>query len=149
MNGWKLGLERFREVTIMHDAGIGLGHRKEVLNSTLSQHSLWITWQPVWEWLLGTNLDLDNIELEMDAKVVVGAFNSDAQGDSTFGCYIRSCRDLFSTFNCILLRFVPRIANVVTHSFARALVSFLSPHSWVEPPSFVDDLLDSFCNSCE
>ncbi|KAL8461699.1 hypothetical protein ACS0TY_032979 [Phlomoides rotata] len=40
------------------------------------------------------NLAMDNIEVEMDAKVVVDALHSGLQDGSVFGCYVRSCMHL-------------------------------------------------------
>ncbi|KAL8545721.1 hypothetical protein ACS0TY_005736 [Phlomoides rotata] len=68
------------------------------------------------------SLGMDNIEVEMDANVVVDAMNNKEQSDSIFGCFVHSCK---------------------------SLQNICEPHVRDESPTFVDDLLDSICYSCE
>ncbi|KAL8483110.1 hypothetical protein ACS0TY_025967 [Phlomoides rotata] len=97
----------------------------------------------------GKELGFTDIVLEMDVKVVQEAITRREVSDSVFGNYVHSCIEISSLFHCCRFRFVPRLANYVAHVFARASRSFSSPHSWVEPPNFVDGLLREVCSSCE
>lgn len=86
-------------------------------------------------WIKG--MELDRVLIEVDAKVVVEAVNSNKQNLSTFGNYI--------TYPNFSIFYICRSANELTNRLAKVSRNFLSPSCWVEPPSIVDDLLDDFC----
>ncbi|KAL8544614.1 hypothetical protein ACS0TY_005005 [Phlomoides rotata] len=90
-------------------------------------------------WLL--NLGLDNVIVQVDSKTVVNAFNNPSLNISSFGDYISRSKLLLMFKPNIYVHFVRRNANVLAHRLARASQSFPSPNTWIEPPSFVDDLL--------
>ncbi|KAL8549893.1 hypothetical protein ACS0TY_008654 [Phlomoides rotata] len=93
-----------------------------------------------------SELDLQNIEIEMDAKLVVDAFN-DARLDSisVFGDIIESCKQKFRAFPHCSVRWVVREANFVTH-LAKIARNFLSPFTLVELPFDVECLPHTSCS---
>ncbi|KAL8511140.1 hypothetical protein ACS0TY_017820 [Phlomoides rotata] len=95
------------------------------------------------------NMGFTSVVIEMDVKVVCDAINEKRIGNSTFGSYVSACIDLCSSFLCCDFNCVRRQANCVAHAFARVFRLYESPHTWVEPPDFVDGFLNSFCTDCE
>ncbi|KAL8481550.1 hypothetical protein ACS0TY_027890 [Phlomoides rotata] len=85
--------------------------------------------------------------MEMDSKRTYDAILAQAHMDNVFGNYIDRVKILLRDNPSFSVRWVYRSANSVTHAFARAFRVFKSPHYWVEPPNFVDGLLN-FCTSC-
>ncbi|KAM6552804.1 hypothetical protein CsatB_013566 [Cannabis sativa] len=58
--------------------------------------------------------------IETDSLCVVQAFHSSIDMISLFGSVIQDCKMLFASFNNVVVSFVKRSANVVTHKFAKA-----------------------------
>ncbi|KAL8486453.1 hypothetical protein ACS0TY_023222 [Phlomoides rotata] len=83
----------------------------------------------------------------MDSKRNYDAILAPSHLDNVFGNYIDQIKILLRDNPSFSVRWVCRSVNSVAHAFARASRDFESPHYWVEPPSFVDDLLN-FCTSC-
>ncbi|KAL8490927.1 hypothetical protein ACS0TY_022801 [Phlomoides rotata] len=94
------------------------------------------------------SIGLEYVVVEMDAKLVMDVVNKGEQDESIFGCYVSPCNELFGSFNSLSIHFMYCTVNEVTHSFARASISYLSLHVWVESPTFVEDLLDEICFTC-
>ncbi|KAL8518297.1 hypothetical protein ACS0TY_009599 [Phlomoides rotata] len=91
--------------------------------------------------LWARDLGFSDIEVEMDAKNVKDVILKETRSSSVFGSFVQSCVELSDLFQRCIFSHVPRSANSVAHSFARASRSFSSLHTWVEPPSFVDGFL--------
>ncbi|KAL6575052.1 hypothetical protein OROMI_012337 [Orobanche minor] len=92
-------------------------------------------------------LGLQNIEVELDILSVVKAIDK-LEDNSTSCGFIAACLNIISSFIWCIVSYIPRNVNIVAHKIARASCSYSSPHTWVEPPIFVDDLLTSTCSSC-
>ncbi|KAL6549455.1 hypothetical protein OROHE_008572 [Orobanche hederae] len=89
-------------------------------------------------------LGLKDVIFEMDAKMVVDAFNSSKVVISEFGCLISSCKTLFSFFsNNSHVEFTWRNANKVAHSLAREALFLASPQEYYDilHPSCITDLI--------
>lgn len=97
----------------------------------------------VWARSLGLQL----VIIEIDAKRVKDAFLRQGREDTPFGNYIIARKKFLSDFLNISVNWMSRNANMVAHSLTRAARHYESPYYWVEPPKFVDDLLD-ICHSC-
>ncbi|KAL8479048.1 hypothetical protein ACS0TY_030809 [Phlomoides rotata] len=80
-------------------------------------------------------LDVRNVLVEMDAKVVVNAFNSqDAAFISIFGDIIQPRKNIFRCFPYCKIGWINRQANELAHNLARVSTNFPSPYVWVELP---------------
>lgn len=86
--------------------------------------------------------------VEGDAKRVRDAVKFSATANTVFGDYIDSIRAMLNLHPLYSISWVSRNANIVAHAFARNSRVFENPHTWVEPPSFVEGLLEEVCNSC-
>ncbi|KAL8534033.1 hypothetical protein ACS0TY_010161 [Phlomoides rotata] len=81
-------------------------------------------------------LDIRNVEIEMDAQVVVRAFNSrESSSFSVFGDIIQACKNVFTSYPHCKVGWVNRQANELAHNFARVARDFTSPFVWAELPS--------------
>ncbi|KAL8470052.1 hypothetical protein ACS0TY_032790 [Phlomoides rotata] len=67
----------------------------------------------------------------MDAKNVV-EFNS------VFGDIVEGCKGLLSTLPAVVVKWIPRDANVMAHCIAKVARDFSSPHFLDERPACVD-----------
>ncbi|KAL8510346.1 hypothetical protein ACS0TY_017235 [Phlomoides rotata] len=94
------------------------------------------------------DMGFEKVVVEFDAKRVFDALHKERIDISTFGDYINLCNDLLAHNVLFDIKLVRRNVNDVAHYLARASVSYDSPCLWVEPPNFVDGLLDNtcFCN---
>ncbi|KAL6517616.1 hypothetical protein OROMI_033317 [Orobanche minor] len=95
------------------------------------------------------NMDFHYVNIEMDAKGVIQAVKNRDMNHTAYGSIIFDCVELLDSNNGFTISYISRNANCMAHVFVRASKSFSSPHSWVEPPDFVDGLLDSICISCD
>ncbi|XP_074324399.1 uncharacterized protein LOC141661314 [Apium graveolens] len=78
---------------------------------------------------------------ETDAKELVEACRS-AQGNTYFHLIVLDCIDLLKHYDEVLVDYVPRSANVVTHELARTTYSMSGVHEWVDtPPDCIRDVL--------
>ncbi|KAL8105152.1 hypothetical protein AgCh_029083 [Apium graveolens] len=66
---------------------------------------------------------------EYDAKLFVDAFYG-PKGKSCFVTIVEDCSELIKHYNEVLVDFVPRSANSVAHSLARAAYSNPGPREW-------------------
>ena len=71
------------------------------------------------------HLQLDDVTLEIDSKMVVDAFHSIRIDNSEFDPQIKECKDLIPRDKNHALSFVKRQINNVTHSIAK---SYLFTH---------------------
>ncbi|KAL8478964.1 hypothetical protein ACS0TY_030742 [Phlomoides rotata] len=94
-------------------------------------------------------LPFQNVVIESDSLTAICALQARREDDTVFGRYIHSCSMLQNSFDNCLYHFVRRSTNTLAHTLARASRSFPSPTVWVEPPTFVDGLLDDICFDCE
>ncbi|KAL8488022.1 hypothetical protein ACS0TY_024339 [Phlomoides rotata] len=84
-------------------------------------------------------LDIRNVEIEMDAQVVVSAFNSrDSSSISVFGDIIQACKNVFISYPHCKVGWVNRQANELAHNLARVARDFTSPFVWAELPAIVE-----------
>ncbi|KAL8481976.1 hypothetical protein ACS0TY_028212 [Phlomoides rotata] len=91
-------------------------------------------------------LDMENVVIEMDAKLVFDALKGSSRSSLIFGDVIESCNIILGSlrnvsFNCVNRNY----ANFFAHAFSRNARNFPSPYSWVELPSFVDSLPNWSC----
>ncbi|KAL8529675.1 hypothetical protein ACS0TY_006929 [Phlomoides rotata] len=92
-------------------------------------------------------LDLRNVFIEMDAKLVVDAFNTpNVNAILVFGVIIEACKLKFSTHPHCSVGWVVREANFVAHRLARSARDSPSPFTWVELPFNVDNLPHTSCS---
>lgn len=92
------------------------------------------------------NLGFQRVVVEMDSKLVVDGIASRDVVWTELGSILSSCRRILDNNHLITVRFIRRDANEVAHRLARAAKDFPSPHCWVEPPDFVDGLLNISCS---
>ncbi|KAL8524201.1 hypothetical protein ACS0TY_013970 [Phlomoides rotata] len=84
-------------------------------------------------------LDIRNVEIEMDAKVVVNAFYSqDSSYISVFGDIIQACKKVFISYPYCKVGWVNRQANELAYNLARIAKDFPSPFVWAELPVVVE-----------
>ncbi|KAL8459186.1 hypothetical protein ACS0TY_036598 [Phlomoides rotata] len=94
-----------------------------------------------------TELDLRSVKIEMDAKLVVDAFNSSRLDSiSVFGDIIEACKQKFCAHPYCSVGWVDRQANFVAHRLARIVRNSPSPFTWVELPFNVDSLPHTSCS---
>ncbi|KAL8491270.1 hypothetical protein ACS0TY_023056 [Phlomoides rotata] len=92
-------------------------------------------------------MDLRNVKIEMDAKLVVDAFNSSRlDSNSVFGDIIEACKQKFRAHPHCLVGWIGRQANFVAHHLARSARNFPSPFTWVELLFDVDSLPHTSCS---
>ena len=80
------------------------------------------------------------VDVELDAKIVVDAFHSEPLAIDEFGCIIGDCRGLVVN-SYFSIHFVKRQANRRTHCLARAVRSHASPFISFSIPSILEDTL--------
>ncbi|XP_024636060.1 uncharacterized protein [Medicago truncatula] len=85
-------------------------------------------------------LELSNVQLELDCKLVVDSIYDKNNNQAEFGSIIDDCRSLLQQFTNFKISFVRRQANVVAHSFARVSI-FQARHQ-------VFDLIPSCIPNC-
>ena len=90
------------------------------------------------QWLL--ELHHFEVDVELDAKIVVDAFHSEPLAIDEFGCIIGDCRGLVAN-SYFSIQFVKRQANRATHFLARATRSHASPFISFSIPSILEDTL--------
>ncbi|KAL8513872.1 hypothetical protein ACS0TY_013114 [Phlomoides rotata] len=96
-------------------------------------------------WL--SKLDLRNVLIEMNAKLVVDAFNTRSLDFiSVFGDIIDACRIKFRAHPYCSVGWVGREANIVAHRLARIARDFPSRFTWDELPFDVDSLPYTPCS---
>ncbi|KAL8548757.1 hypothetical protein ACS0TY_007863 [Phlomoides rotata] len=84
-------------------------------------------------------LDIRNVDVEMDANVVVNAFNSPVSTSiSVFGDSVQACKNIFTIYPHCKVVWVNRQANELAHNLARAARDFPSPFVWSELPFVVE-----------
>ncbi|KAL8533694.1 hypothetical protein ACS0TY_009914 [Phlomoides rotata] len=94
-----------------------------------------------------TELDLRNVLIEMDAKLVVDAFNTPCLDSiSVFGDIIEACKIKFRSHPYCSAGWVGREANFVAHRLARIARDSPSPFTWVELPFDMDSLPHTSCS---
>ncbi|KAL8514635.1 hypothetical protein ACS0TY_013643 [Phlomoides rotata] len=95
-------------------------------------------------WL--SDLGFDKVEVEVDSSNLSNALRKEAIDLSIFGDYNTTCKSLLSQHSFFTVSWVNQNANQVAHYLARASCHYDSPYIWVEPPKFVDGLLESICS---
>ncbi|KAL8531537.1 hypothetical protein ACS0TY_008219 [Phlomoides rotata] len=95
-------------------------------------------------WL--SDLGFEKVELEVDSSNLNNALKKMDIDFSVFGDYVTACKGVLSQHPHFSVRWVYRNANLLAHSLARASWNYDSPYIWVEPPDFVDGLLESICS---
>ena len=90
------------------------------------------------QWLL--ELHHFEVDVELDAKIVVDAFHSEPLAIDEFGCIIGDCRGLVAN-SYFSIQFVKRQANRPAHCLARAMRSHASPFISFSIPSILEDTL--------
>ena len=89
------------------------------------------------QWLL--ELHHFEVDVELDAKIVVDAFHSEPLPVDEFGCIIGDCRGLVAN-SYFSIQFVKRQANRPAHCLARAARSQDSPFISFSIPSILEDI---------
>ncbi|KAL8460076.1 hypothetical protein ACS0TY_031839 [Phlomoides rotata] len=90
-------------------------------------------------------LNLRNVLIEIDAKLVVDAFNTPRLDSiSVFGDIIEACKHKFRTHPHCSVGWDVREENFVAHRLARIARDSPSPFTWVELPFDVDSLPHTF-----
>ena len=90
------------------------------------------------QWLL--ELHHFEVDVELDAKIVVDAFHSEPLAIDKFGCIIGDCRGLVAN-SYFSIQFVKRQAYRPTYCLARAVCSHASPFISFSIPSILEDTL--------
>ena len=80
------------------------------------------------------------VDVELDAKIVVDAFHSKPLAIDEFGCIIGDYRDLVAN-SYFSIQFVKRRANRLTHCLAKAARSYASSFIWFSISSILEDTL--------
>ena len=80
------------------------------------------------------------VDVELDAKIMVDAFHSEPLAIDEFGCIIGDCRGLVAN-SYFSIQFVNRQANKPDHCLARATLSHASPFISFSIPSILEDAL--------
>ena len=80
------------------------------------------------------------VDVELDAKIVVDAFHSKPLAIDKFGCIIGDCRGLVAN-SYFSIQFVKRQANKSAHCLARVVRSNASPFILFSIPSILEDTL--------
>ncbi|KAL8496432.1 hypothetical protein ACS0TY_020229 [Phlomoides rotata] len=92
-------------------------------------------------------LDLRDVIIEMDAKLVVDAFNVVHKKSPTiFEDIIDACRHIFMSHPYCKVVWVGRQANFMAHHLAKIARNFPSPFIWDELPFDVEGLLHTSCS---
>lgn len=113
---------------------------------TVEEGEAWGTWEAMfWARALGFN----SVVVEVDAKMITDAVRKEAKVDTPFGNYVEMIKEFLRNNHSFSINLVRRNANCVAHAFAKNSRFFENPNIWVEPPIFVDGLLESFCSSCD
>ena len=90
------------------------------------------------QWLL--ELHHFEVDVELDAKIVVDAFHSEPLAIDEFGCIIGDCRGLV-TNSYFSIQFAKRQANRQVYCFARVVRFYTSPFILFFIPSILKDTL--------
>ena len=90
------------------------------------------------QWLL--ELHHFEVDVELDANIVVDAFHSEPLVIDEFGCIIGDCRGLVAN-SYFSIQFVKRQANRPAHCLARAARSHASHFISFSIPSILEDTL--------
>ncbi|KAL8530431.1 hypothetical protein ACS0TY_007461 [Phlomoides rotata] len=93
------------------------------------------------------DLGLRDVVIEMDAKLVVDAFNV-MHGDSifVFEDIIDACKCNFRSHPYCKVVWVGRQANFIAHHLAKIVMNFSSPFIWDELPFDVEGLPHTSCS---
>jgi ribonuclease HI len=78
---------------------------------------------------------------ESDCKLLVDAVNSPYAPQDKAGYIISRCKDLMSSRNNYVVKYVRRQVNKGAHSIARASISHRSSHIFSDVPSYLYSLL--------
>lgn len=90
-------------------------------------------------------LNIGNVEIEGDARVVVDAIKGSDTCITSFGDIILACRSVLAQLDNVFVSFVRRNANSLAHATAKVSRNFESPSCWVDPPPFVVGLPADIC----
>ena len=90
------------------------------------------------QWLL--ELHHLEVDVELDAKIVVDAFHSEPLAIDEFGCIIGDCRDLVAN-SYFSIQFVKRQANRSAHCLARSACSHVNHFISFSILSILEDTL--------
>nr|KYP31718.1 hypothetical protein KK1_047817 [Cajanus cajan] len=91
------------------------------------------------QWLL--TLPYESVYVEIDCKHVVNNLNDPSIHHLEYGIILTQCSTLLTSHNNLKVRFIKRQANCVTHSLARVLRSFASPHSFDFIPPYIASII--------
>ena len=90
------------------------------------------------QWLL--ELHHLEVDVELDAKIMVDAFHLEPLAIDEFGCIIGDCRGLVAN-SYFFIQFVKQQANRLAHCLARVVRSHASSFISFSIPSILDDTL--------
>ena len=90
------------------------------------------------QWLL--KLHHFEVDVELDAKIMVDAFHLEPLAIDEFGCIIGDCRGLVAN-SYFSIHFVKRQANKLANCLARAVRSYASPFISFSIPFILEDTL--------
>ena len=110
---WFVGLKCFRDAMIAEAIGL-----REVLS--------WVVQRQI-----------QNVQIELDAKEIVNAFNIRKEDVSELGIILLDCYQLCNERHDILVSFVKRTTNVVAHQLARVAHFHASPCFCLETSGFL------------
>ncbi|KAK3219321.1 hypothetical protein Dsin_013291 [Dipteronia sinensis] len=98
----------------------------------------------IWGLVLTCETGLYPVEVESDAKVVVGWINDSKHYSSDVGLVIDAIRKLLRYNVSCSIKFVSRKANVVAHTLAKLTLSCEEDYVWLEdfPPCIWRHLLE-------
>ncbi|KAL8522237.1 hypothetical protein ACS0TY_012394 [Phlomoides rotata] len=101
-------------------------------------------WFEALSWI--KDLELKNVVIEMDVKLVVDAFNAGLVTSSVFGDIIDACKKKFRSYPFCKIDWVVRDSNYMAHHLAKIAMNFSSPFIWNELPFDVDCLSHTSCS---
>ncbi|CAN1135429.1 hypothetical protein LINPERHAP2_LOCUS8836 [Linum perenne] len=89
----------------------------------------------------------ERVVFETDAEVVVKAIQQEDISRSEFGEIIGRCREILARNSGYYVLFVRRVQNKAAHELARRSCSFTTPYWDDVSPSWLNSLIEEFCNS--
>lgn len=93
-------------------------------------------------------MNIQHVGVELDSSMVVYVVCHNALDTTTFSSLIMECRELLDGFSMCSIVHVLCTVNEMEHAVSRNSQFNPNSYTWVEPPAFVDDLLESICTSC-
>lgn len=131
-------------MVLRDDAGAFLACRSAVFNGCLPvAEGEAMSFLEALSWV--RNLGFQKVVFELDSKCVVDATGSGVHGMTELDMIIAKCKQIMAGNPEFKVRFTRRKANDVAHAVARNAHCSSSPCVWVEAPSYVAALLNSFC----